>query len=146
MRQIKTKRKKTNLQRWTVEEEAELKEKRKIGVGFNEIRCAHFPHRSEKSLSEKCRREGWIFHPHENWTDEKKKLLSEKIESGLAFSEIADLPEFSEWTANSLKIEAHRMKKKKKHIDINFKFLAWGDPGFFFVYAVLFKNKLLIAI
>jgi hypothetical protein len=115
MRQIHIRRKKTNHQRWTIEEEAELREKRKNGIGFHAIRNEKFPNRSEKSLSEKCRREGWIFHPHENWTDEKKKILSEKIESGMAFSEIAALPEFQGWTENGLKIEAHRMRKEPQH-------------------------------
>ncbi len=113
MRQIHIRRKKTNHQRWTIEEEAILEEKRRNGVGFDEIRQEHFPHRSVKSLTEKCVRERWIFHSHENWTEEKRKLLAEKREAGLAFSEIAALPEFQGWTENSIKIEAHRMREIK---------------------------------
>lgn len=114
IRQIKAKRKATNLFRWTIEEESILEENRRTGISFEDIRKEHFPHRTEKSLSEKCRRERWIFHAHETWTNEKRKLLSEKREAGLSFSEIASLPEFSEWTENSLKIESHRMGRKEK--------------------------------
>lgn len=114
MRSIHIRRKKTNAERWTIEEEAILEEKRKVGIGFDEIRQEHFPHRSVKSLTEKCVRERWIFHSHQNWTDEKRHLLEEKRQAGMSFSEIASLPEFSEWSENSIKIESHRMGRKEK--------------------------------
>ena len=111
MRQIKVTRKETNHHRWSITDEKILHSERESGKGFSEIRNERFPERSEKSLSEKARREGWKFRNTERWTDELRNILIEKRLNGLSFSDIAKLEAFQGFSENAIKIEHHRLMK-----------------------------------